>query len=554
MAAGSEVFSTPQRSQPDHVPDYTIRDDSPSPREHVTAYTITSTATSPTLTDITSPGQAPASQHSTPVKNRNKASPRSVGILYMAKPALIIFILLAAGILVYSLFGWIKVPELTTQADELEMNVDRLNREISELKVQLGQLEEEVDIFEDNNNQLNTTVRSLSVTKDNLNASAINLREERIILNETNHNLTINKENLQGVESELNSTTNGLKEESTQLSLTSKDLAEKEVELKAIDETLQNITLNLAANKNSLNGTTQNLEDDLDKLEVIKQNLTKTEIELKSENGELMVTVGRLNDDVDEFNVQLANLTTQNIRLENITSSLQHLRWDLGNTTSSQNSTVNLLNEALANLTDANERLKNATDELVESYGLLGNLSETNLSDQTSRLAALIETSDNIQFSNKLTTLQSREEVDRTNVQLWDCAYVQEFRFEDWLKNGLNSTISPIADYDEVQEYISGKLHDFVDDGCLNDTNFWEFFNYTYPDVYPNVNLTSKMLIDAVDDYSTNALSFYYPNTGECGVTVEEWFDALEGIGNDCKDLAKTYLWSSNGSSAPCAL
>jgi len=564
-----EGFSTPQRpaSQPDHVPNYTISDDSPPPHGGSTPTYISASDVSPTMTDITSPGQsvgtplpAAADGHSpnqqpppsssattTPVKNRNiakKSTPRQTAtlIMGMTKPALILFVLLAAGILGYSLYGYIRLPKLTTQADELEMKVDRLNREIDGLQTQVNLLEEQVDVFEGNNDQLNRSIADLTVTKDNLNASTITLREERIFLNETNQDLMVSKEALQVVESELDSTTVGLKERSDHLGVVNQGLREQQEQLGNLSQSLYQSTLTLTEDTAALNESIQKLNGDVSSIIDVNQNLTQTETDLKSANGDLSGTIQNLTEDVATFGETLADLTVQNERLAGTTSSLRNLTWVLGNTTFDQNSTIVNINETVANLTIEFGRLDDVIDELVNSTAFFVDLNDTALATQTSRLADAIEIDDALKFSVALAGVQDREISTLRGILLWDCVYTKEFERMVWVKN----LTFPIPDNDyrsEIEPFIEEKVGDF--NICLNDTNFWEFFNSTYS----TADLTSELLIGAVDDYTSNALSHYFPKNGECGVTVEEWSVS----GNDCENLNNKYLWNSSGPSSPCA-
>jgi len=265
----------------------------------------------------------------------------------------------------------------------------------------------------------------------------------------------------------------------------------------------------------------------------------------------LTTTVKQLNEDVEEFSAELSDLTRQNEVLKNSTLSLQNLTWVLGNTTFDQNSTISNINETVANLTDLNIQLDRAVDELVNTTELLINLDETTLLNETSKVADLIDISDSIQYSDKLATVQTKELSAHDKFQLWDCGYTSNFQDETWVKDGLTLPIAA-TEYDDVEEYINVTVANFVanrGEACLSETNFWEFFNYIYPNTYPDVNLTSKILIDAIDAYATNALSHYFPETGQCGVTVEEWHNA-----GTCTELNNTYLWSQTETSVPCAL
>jgi len=486
---------------------------------------------------------SPGGEQLTPQKIQNKASPRSMPLLFgMTKRSLGIFLIILIGIGIYALYGWIKLPDLTTQSEELESQVDRLNRQINDLTNQVDELEIENDRYEVLNNNLNRTVGDLRTTKEGLNTTNNRLRGVADNLNATNRDLTKNADDLRDTETELKSITEGLEDESERLATSNTQLTARMQELKDLQQRLITVADGLTIDSDELNATNQLLEQEVDALEDTEQTLRESAENLNGMNDDLTSTTERLNEDVRVSESNLKELTENNNELKNKTSSLTALTYHLGNITLQQDLNLDGLNDTVTNLTLQTERLDREVDDLVAATELLTNLTAQNLTDSTNRLATLIDTSNTLVSSTRLKLLQNVECFVLEEIQLWDCDYTEEFDTQDWVKYGLTLPITG-TNYTDVVNYMRKEY--FAENICLNnDTNFWEFFSATHP----GVTLTSDLLIDAVDNYTSKALAYYLPKTTtECGVTAEEW----HAVNYNCADLSKKYLWSADES---CAL
>ena len=96
-------------------------------------------------------------------------------ILGMTKPAMALVGLFALGSLGAGLWGWLTIPGLYDQIEELEYQVDRL--------------EVEVDRFEELNQQLNESIAELQGINQDLRSSVTDLQKENDRLQKLNDNL-----------------------------------------------------------------------------------------------------------------------------------------------------------------------------------------------------------------------------------------------------------------------------------------------------------------------------------------------------------------------------
>lgn len=524
MTNDAEICTTPQRPQHGHAPDYTI----------------TATGTSPTVTEMTSsPGQPVM-----PQKVRSNASPRSATLFFgMKKLSLAVFVVVALGIGLYTAYGLVELLDITTQAEKLENQVDRLNRQIKDLNDQVNKLKTEADRYKDLNGELNGTIGELGETKDGINMTAAELRVISKDLNATNQQLQNQAHGLRVVHDGLQTTTEELAADSDRLTLTNVELASRERDLEALGGRLNDTTQRLAKDSDELATTNAELTTEIGRLEVREQELRETANRFVDANGNLTSTIGLLNEDVDTFNSQLTDLTSQNRALKNTTARLNSLTWVLGNVTADQEADVKSLNESLTNLVDQTARLDEQVDLLVANTDLLRNLDDFNLVNSTGTLAELIHVSENLTYSEAVEAKQSTEQGALDKWQLWDCKYTREFNREEWVKDWT----LPITgdDRKEVVEFLEvGSFQQSPITLCLNNTNFWEFFNA----MHPAGDLTSKLLINTSLSYLSKAMSYYFPKNGECGVTVEEW----RASESQCEELSKKYLWSADGANASC--
>eukprot|EP00934_Nitzschia_sp_Nitz4_P007622 Nitzschia sp. Nitz4//scaffold10_size219509//133703//134911//NITZ4_001439-RA/size219509-processed-gene-0.340-mRNA-1//-1//CDS//3329532953//7612//frame0 len=278
----------------------------------------------------------------------------------------------------------------------------------------------------------------------------------------------------------------------------------------------------------SLNSTVielQDVADDLNQtnLELQEQvsQLTAQNLEYAQLNQDLNATATRLAEEVDFFEIAVANLILENGALSNTTEALQRVNAELGNLTDTQNQTLVEMATVLGDLASENDRLESLNNDLVT---IVSFLNETSLDIDESLQQVTEFLADQI-IANSVLLAESLENTYRQQIQNWDCDYRDYFREEPY---GENYTMV-ITDLPTVLSYVDDRV---LSDMCLDVDDFEAYLVNTYAD-----SITSYRLIAGVTEYTTRALTYYFPDVDETGVTPQEWADASYS----CRNLEDTY-------------
>ena len=162
----------------------------------------TSTMSSP-------PPQSVKIEHNVTTTN-NPRGARNAGLIFgLSKPMLALLVttvLGTSGAAAYFGYGWLEIPSLKKEIQDLESQIDRLS-------IELNRLEYENDKYASLNNILNTTVLEIVETNQHLEETTMNLQTTNDELNETNEkmqqqivDLTNQNEDYADLNNELNTT------------------------------------------------------------------------------------------------------------------------------------------------------------------------------------------------------------------------------------------------------------------------------------------------------------------------------------------------------------
>lgn len=250
------------------------------------------------------------------------------------------------------------------------------------------------------------------------------------------------------------------------------------------------------------------LETQVDRLELAVDDLSDENDRFSSLNGELNATVkelsiingqfGLLNEQLNQSNAELERL---NIELGNRTAEFQEHNEDL-------RSLVGFLNETSFELGQSVAALTNFLDDGVKFY-------------QSSSLRAL--------------------ELDYlVLIRSWDCDYRDFFLGEDFTVD--SSAPVGAERYPFVLSYVEDRV---LDDLCL-DSSDWEIFMEQEVVNGPIEELTTTHLIRGVQNYTTQALEFYFPSNdadevNEATLKWRDWSDA----DYMCANLPRRFSWTA---------
>jgi len=298
-----------------------------------------------------------------------------------------------------------------------------------------------------------------------------------------------------------------------------------------LNDDLNNTVSELEEITESLNSTVIGLVTDLNEV-TSKLNLTNREFkdrvaELAYENDQyielntnLTSTTQQLKQEITKFEVASEKLYAENELLSNLTQ-------ELGNLTFDQNETLTELRTTLVTFMGDIDRLEALNEDIT---GIVGFLNETSLGFETSLEVVANVLADQI-VANQALLLETLENTYRQRINDWDCEYRDKFREFDWGTN--YALLIPITNLDSVTTYLDKRIFNEV---CWDASNFVEFLNTEYPDG----DITSYRVIRSVIDYSDLALDYYFPESGEVGLTTKEWSDASYS----CENLASKYVWT----------
>ena len=287
----------------------------------------------------------------------------------------------------------------------------------------------------------------------------------------------------------------------------------------------------------------QDLNSTVIELEAIKDDINATQLELvervqelKTENeeyarlnAELNTTAATLAQEVEFFETALNKLVLENENLSNVTDALQVVTDEIGNITEAQNETLTGLFNVVGSLRSENDRLEALNDNLTTVVSYLNDTSVglgNTLQQITDFLASQI-------VANQVLVAETLENTYRQKVQAWDCDYRDTFRDEAF---GQNYTVV-ISDVSTVMDYVDQRI---LSELCLDKEDFEDYVSVRYPE-----GLTSFRLVQGVGNYTSAALDYYFPESGEVGVTPQEWNTASY----NCENLETDYSWRSDDNS-----
>mmetsp|Transcript_6566 Transcript_6566/g.12094 ORF Transcript_6566/g.12094 Transcript_6566/m.12094 type:complete len:511 (+) Transcript_6566:189-1721(+) len=295
------------------------------------------------------------------------------------------------------------------------------------------------------------------------------------------------------------------------------------VELEDIRDDLNETVIDLGGIASDLNETTQDLTNQVDELE--SQNERYAAL-----NRELNNSVISLASEVDYFKEALMDLTLENSILSNMTSALGSLTEQLTNTSVSQNETLTALQDFLQDLMTQNDRLEQFNSDLVTLVSFLNSTSVglgNSLEDITDFLSNQISV-------NQGLVLNSLENTYRQRVQNWDCDFRDVFR-EEVFGNDFSTPIDTQTQLPAVLDYVDQRV---LSELCLDVNDFASFLNAANADG----TITSFRLIRDVLVYTDRALDYYFPESSERGVPLEEWVDSSFS----CEQLPAPFSWTQS--------
>ena len=266
----------------------------------------------------------------------------------------------------------------------------------------------------------------------------------------------------------------------------------------------------LSEEVNTLNSTVENLEDvrnnltaEVNQYQVLTNDLNATKNELTQEVANLTNIVDSLEILNNALNVQVQNLSGQ-------VGQLQGIKMDL------EDQVVMLHNET-QNLTDQVDRLSVLLDEFqtVSSYI---NSTSTSLGDPFDSILDRLSNEIKLNRAIAIDVLRNHY-ADATD--FWDCAVADLFGGEPWLSDRNmpigNGTVELVID--EVQQKV-------LDVMCLNRGDFVQYLMNSF-DTQGSNDLASFLTFNELRQgtalYSYYARSYYFPLTGQPGLTDEQW-------------------------------
>jgi len=300
----------------------------------------------------------------------------------------------------------------------------------------------------------------------------------------------------------------------------------------------QKLNNELNATAAHLQELNQHLNASVVELEGITGDLNQTNLELSARvtelaaendhyallNHQLNDTATNLADQVGFFQAAVTKLVLENGSLSNLTGALHDVTSQLGNLTSSQNKTLTQLYDVMNGLTTQNDRLQTLNNNLVTVVSFLNETSlglGNSLQHITQFLSSQI-------VANQVLVAQSLQNSYDQRLANWDCGYRDYFSGKPFVSN---YTVI-IKNLTMVVDYVDTRL---LADICLNKTDFEDYLTQQYPN-----GVNSYRLTRGVNDYTTAALDYYFPQSGQVGLAPQAWANASY----NCQNLAQPFTLS----------
>jgi len=286
----------------------------------------------------------------------------------------------------------------------------------------------------------------------------------------------------------------------------------------------EDLTNRLNVSVEELKRQNEILSESNDRYEDLNNQLNDTVAELKEQNQvlaghldvfeqlnkDLNATSDRLEDEVDRLEGEVGDLTGQNDRLEGLVGSLTNETARLNQLNDLLEDNVDRLGDNVNKLETENIRLENSIVDLrtVINFwdGVTDNVEQT-YDEMTAFLANQIST-------NRVLVLEALQNTYHQRVANWDCALKDQFAMDAFASDENLSV--PQARIDAVLEYVDERV---LTDLCLDKNDFQKYLedNYTLNDI------TINRLVTSVQRYTWSAIDYYFPETGESGLTTQIW-------------------------------
>jgi len=329
---------------------------------------------------------------------------------------------------------------------------------------------------------------------------------------------------------------NALSDEIDRLSNEINRLEDQNDRFQALNGQLNRTVVDFENLTGDLNSTVDELEDVSDELNVTSQELQSQVNNLAVENEQY----AKLNQDLNTTKIELLKemivlqdtthiLRSEKEQLSNLTDKLQYLNENLGNLTDVQQASLTELEETLSNITIENDRLEILNNDLITIVSFL-NSTAFGLNDSFEQLTSMLSNQIAI---NQNTVLSNVQYLYRQKTECWFCDYSSIFHDQPWGKD----YDTPITNITKAMQLVNDRV---LDELCLDPFDYEAFLFTSNED--NGGNITSNELRKGVIQYTKNALDYYFPESDEVGLTMENWSDA-DYI---CDNLENKYLWNVN--------
>lgn len=249
----------------------------------------------------------------------------------------------------------------------------------------------------------------------------------------------------------------------------------------------------------------QFLKEQVDTFAGLNQDLNSTVIELKGE--------------VDRLEGEVTNFTDENNRLENLVNSLSNETDTLTNLSDVLQENVDRLKGQVGNLQTENGRLESSIDDLKTVVGFWNDVAG-GWDDTYEKMAAFLAQ----QIStNRFLVLQALQNTYHQRVADWDCGLRAKYALEPFAQD--DSVTIPSDKYSDVISFVDERA---LSDLCLSRSNFESYLSSRYSDG----DISIDRLVTSVRRYTWDAIDYYFPETGEEGVTAEDWATAMYSCDN----------------------
>jgi outer membrane murein-binding lipoprotein Lpp len=268
----------------------------------------------------------------------------------------------------------------------------------------------------------------------------------------------------------------------------------------------------------------------------------KRQIEqLTTQVEQLETQVTRLETAVDELHVENDRYTTLNqelnatvVELSTLNVQFQQLNGQLNQSNVELERLTTVLGNQTAEYASHNEDLRSLVGFL--------NTTGTELGQSVELLTSYLD--DAVQFYQS-SSLRALELDYRVLLRSWDCDFREFFLGDDFAVDA--TAVVGAVRYPAVRNYVQDRI---LNDLCLNVTDWEVFMARTIVVPGPVADVTTTQLVRGVQNYTTQALQFYFPHddgNGTVSTTTLEWSDWSEA-GYQCGNLPETFRWVSSSS------